>query len=140
VDLQEVSGMPKTVSRCETIDIVMNYNQHATISLPVADLKKSERWYCDVLGLTTTTRLNDPPWCELQTPVPGLSVGLAEVDKVRVGDSMLTLTVVDVDVARDQLLDKGADVSEIVNIGDITRVVSVMDPDGHTVMLREGTL
>jgi len=113
------------------------YSGDGLVSLPVSNLDKSERWYAKTLGLETTRKIDDPAWCEMATPVAGLSLGLAEVDRVRAGDSMLTLMVDDVVAAREQLLDRKADVSEVVIVDSVARVVTLMDPDGNALMLRE---
>lgn len=115
----------------------IDFAGYAVVSLPVSNLDKSERWYADTLGLTTINKLDDPLWCEMKTAVDGLLVGLAEVDKVRVGDAMLTLTVENLLAAREHLLDKKSDVSEIVTVDGVARMVTLLDPDGNALMLRE---
>ena len=115
----------------------LGFQGRAIISLPVSNLERSRRWYADMLGLQLERRLGEPPWCELKTPVPNLFLGLAEVDPVRVGDAVLTLAVRDVQAARRQLLEKGAEVSEAVHVPGVARMVTLMDPDGNAVMLRE---
>ena len=115
----------------------LGFGERAIISLPVSNLERSRRWYVEMLGLKAQRCLADPPWCELSTPVPGLLVGLAEVDPVRVGDAALTLTVRDLDAARSQLAEKGADVSAVIAVPGVARMVTLMDPDGNALMLRE---
>lgn len=114
------------------------YSGQAYISVPVSDIDKSEAWYQRILGLTTLRRLDEPPWCEMATPVDGLIVGLAEVSKINAGDIALTLVVEDLDDARQTLIDAKTAVSEVVEAGDNTRIFSALDPDGNTVMFREG--
>lgn len=115
----------------------IDYSGYAVVSLPVSNLDKSERWYSRTLGMATTRKLEDPPWCEMSTAIDGVLLGLAEVDKVRVGDATLTLTVNDVNVARTQLIERGADVSEVLEIENVARVVTLLDLDGNALMLRE---
>lgn len=110
---------------------------NGVISLPVDNLDKAERWYARVLGFSTTRKLDDPPWCEMSTPVAGIALGLAEVDKVRTGDAMLTLMVTDIAAAREALVAAKADVSDIITVDGVARVVTLLDPDGNALMLRE---
>lgn len=112
------------------------YTRTALVSLPVTDIVKSERWYRDVLKFDTLRTLDIPPWCEMQTPVEGLMIGLAEVTVVRIGDTALTLSVVEIENCRKHLVKCGCDVSEIIEVDTIARVFSVLDPDGHTIMFR----
>lgn len=118
----------------------LNYVGEAVVTLPVSNLRKAQRWYTQTLNLQTLRALDDPPWCEMTSSVDGLRIGLAEVEYIRPGGITLTLTVVNVDEARETLLAARVDVSDVVSVGDVTRVLSLLDPDGNPLMLREGTL
>lgn len=113
------------------------FSGNGMISLPVDNLARSERWFREMLGFATVRRLEEPPWCEMQPPAGGPTIGLAEVHKVRTGDAMLTLGVEDLDAARQHLVERKVDVSEIVTIEGVARVVTVLDRDGNALMLRE---
>lgn len=116
---------------------MIRYTGNGMISLPVDNLDKSERWFCETLGFATIRKLAEPPWCEMQSPAGSLTIGLAEVDRVRIGDAMLTLSVEDVAAARQSLLDKKADVGDVVTVDGVARVVTLLDRDGNALMLRE---
>lgn len=115
----------------------LNYTTSATVSLPVSDLEKSARWYQDVLGLELNRKLDNPPWCEFNTAVAGLTVGLAEVTKVRNGDVMLSLGVENLDTVIQRLSDLKVDISKPVSVDGVMRAITILDLDGNALMLRE---
>ena len=115
----------------------LGFQGRAIISLPVSNLERSRRWYADRLSLQLERRLADPPWCELKTQVPNLLLGLAEVDPMRAGDAVLSLAVRDLQVARRQLQEEGADLSEVASVPGVARMITLLDPDGNALMLRE---
>ncbi len=55
----------------------LNYDGGLTCAIDVSDLKRSVAWYQDVLGLTLQYQLDDMGWCELETEVKGVNVGLS---------------------------------------------------------------
>ena len=115
----------------------INYAGEVIVSLPVIDLVKSERWYRDVLRFETVRALEEPPWREMRAPLADITIGLAEVAEVRIGDITLSLAVENLENCRRVLSKARADISEIVEVEGVARVFSVLDPDGHTIMLRE---
>jgi len=84
----------------------------------------------------------EPPWgwAQLQTPVPGLIVGIGQSEEgVKAGGgATLTFAVEDIDAARAYL--EGAGVrfdGETRQIEDMVRLATFYDPDGNTLMLSQ---
>ena len=117
--------------------MTIKYTGQAVLALPVSNLDKARGWYLRVLGLREIRLLDTPPWCELETHVPGLTLGLAEVDPVRTGDAALTLEVEDLDLVHTKLCEAGEDISEITDKAALPRICTLLDPDGNAILLRE---
>jgi catechol 2,3-dioxygenase-like lactoylglutathione lyase family enzyme len=113
------------------------YTGGLTCALNVADLEASIRWYRDVLDFQLLYKMDDLGWCELVTEVPGVNVGLSQVEEPRVkGGAVLTFGVKDIDAARGML--EGKDVrfdGETRTITDMVKLATFYDPDGNTFML-----
>ena len=61
-----------------------------TLSMPVSDLEKSIAWYKDVLGFSLLYKMEDIGWCEMQSPVADVNVGLSMVEKPNPGGATPT--------------------------------------------------
>lgn len=114
----------------------LNYDGGLTAGLPVLDLNKAIGWYMDVLGFTLNYRMDEMGWAELATEMPGLTIGLSQVEAMTLGGgATLTFGVRDVAVARAVLESK-----EVRFDGDtqvipgMVAICTFFDPDGNTLM------
>jgi len=115
---------------------INNYDGGLTLSMPVKDLDASVAWYTDVLGFSLLYRMDDIGWCELQSSVDKVNVGLSQVEDPQPGGATPTFGVADIETARDALA--GADVrldGDIVTYPGMVRLLTFYDPDGNSLML-----
>jgi catechol 2,3-dioxygenase-like lactoylglutathione lyase family enzyme len=119
----------------------LNYDKGLTCALNVKDLKRSVAWYQDLLGFKLLYQLDDMGWCELETEVPGVNIGLSEVEDEIVpnGGATLTFGVRDIDAARAVLEGKGVKFDGPTReVADMVKLATFYDPDGNTLMLYQG--
>lgn len=68
----------------------------------------------------------------------GIGTGLSAYDDRTPGAvTSLHLVVVDIEQARADLLDRGVDVSAVIDVGGGVKYASFSDPDGNTFTLQE---
>jgi predicted enzyme related to lactoylglutathione lyase len=108
-----------------------------TIAMDVKDRKASTAWYERVLGFRMLYDVPEIGWCELATEVPGVNIGLSDVEKVSAGPGLVpTFGVKDIAAARAKLE------AHKVKFDGPTRtypgmvmLATFFDPDGHALML-----
>lgn len=116
----------------------IDYNGGLTLSMPVADLEASIRWYEQVLGFKLLYRLEEMGWCELATGVERVTVGLSAVEKPNPGGATPTFGVVDIDAARASLDAAGVRLDgDVVVIEGMVKLQTFYDPDDNALMLYE---
>ena len=115
----------------------LGYDGGLTCTLKVSDLERSIRWYTDVLGFKLLYKVDEIGWCELETEVARVNVGLSQAEKVEGrGGVVPTFGVKDVDSARETLL--GMDVrfdGPNQTIEGLVTLATFFDPDGNALML-----
>ncbi len=115
----------------------LRYVPGLTISMQVKDRKASTAWYRDVMGFTFLYDVEEIGWAELATEVPGVNVGLSEVEKPKTGAGPVpTFGVQDVDAARKILEGKGVRFDgETMTIPGMVKLATLFDPDNNALML-----
>ena len=110
-----------------------------TCSINVSDYAASMKWYQEKLGFKFLYENPEISWCELQTIIPGVNVGLSQVEQVTPhGSVVLTFGVQDVQHARTQLETQGVRFDgEIQVIPGLVKLATFFDPDGNPLMLAE---
>ena len=79
---------------------------------------------------------------QLTPPGSGCSIGMGEGlaaydDRAPGSVKALHLVVADIEEARNRILERGAEVGEIVDVGGGVKYASISDPDGNTLVLQE---
>lgn len=117
----------------------LGFKPEVTCALGVRDYEGAKSWYQDVLGFSLVYELADYGWCELTTPVPGVTVGLSQVEQLELkGGATLTWGVSSVDAARAELERQGVRFDgESRDIEGVVRLATFFDPDGNAFMLAE---
>ena len=120
----------------------------ATSSRPPAavnvhDFNAASKWYQDVLGFTPMYELPDMGWGEFCTNVPGMTVGLSQVepgsnDAPGPGGATLTFGVHDIDKSRALLEAKESASTARPARSSAWSSSPFFDPDGNTFMLAQG--
>lgn len=116
----------------------LGYDGGLTCSLDVADLNMAIKWYQDVLGFKLLYKLDEMAWCELESPVARVNVGLGQVEKKKQegGNATLVFGVHDIDSARRQLEAKKVRFDGATRtIEGMVKLATFYDPDGNTFML-----
>lgn len=110
-----------------------------TCSIPVRDLRKAIAWYQDTFGWKLLYHLEELRWCELQTHMPGVSVGLGEREMLDVRDgTTLVFGVKDIAAARRELESRGVRFDgETITIEGMVKLATYFDPDGNKFMFSE---
>ena len=108
-----------------------------TCALNVRDLDAGIAWYRDVLGMHLLYRMDEIAWCEFESPVARVTIGLAQVEKViQGGGATLTFGVVDLDAAKAALDAAGVrQDGPAQEIPGMVRLLTFYDPDGNALML-----
>ena len=105
-------------------------------ALSVTNLDKAIAWYTEVLGFELVYRMDEMGWCELNTPIPRVTVGLSQVEQVEgKGGATLTWGVSDIAAARKLL--EARDVrfdGDIITVPEMVKFATFFDPDGNTLM------
>ena len=117
----------------------IGWGGESTAALEVSDYDRSLAWYRDVLGWEVVFELAAWKWAQLQTPVPGLLLGIGQSEEVKEGGgATLTFTVSDIDAARGYLEGNGVRFDgETRQVEDMVRLATFYDPDGNTLMLAQ---
>ena len=109
-----------------------------TLSIAVKDRKASAQWYADHLGFTLLYDAEELGWCELATPLSGLTVGFAEPEVVQHGGPVPTFEVEDIVAARAQLEAKGVRFDgPTITHEALVKLATFYDPDDHALMLSQ---
>ena len=128
--------MTKTVAT-KSAD-VMSYTGSVVVSIDVSDLDKAIEWYTKVLGLEFDYKLDDIGWCEMKTTTPGLTIGLSQVEKVKVGNTTPTFGIKNIEQARAHLESHNVRFAgPNQTIPDMVKLATFYDPDGHPFMLSQ---
>ena len=117
----------------------LGFDGGLTCALGVRDLQASIAWYRDVLGFELLYEAGEMGWCELQTPVRKVNVGLSQIENPEVrGGTTLTFGVQDVDLARARLAQQDVKFDgETQTIPGMVKLATFFDPDGNKLMLYE---
>lgn len=108
------------------------YDKNVTFSMNVSDLDRSIEWYREALGFELIYKLDEYGWCELATPIQGVSIGLNQGDGPKGGGSPF-FGVEDIEAARAHLEGAGAKFEGETNeIAGMVKLASFSDPDGNT--------
>ena len=102
----------------------------------VTDLAKSQEFYIEILGLELIAENPAHKWCNLSLPVKGITLSLTE-DQTKANKEPsvdgLEISVDDLVMVRKILENKGANMSDIIDLPGILSMFDVHDPDNNLV-------
>jgi catechol 2,3-dioxygenase-like lactoylglutathione lyase family enzyme len=114
------------------------------VPIPVTDLDRAKAFYVDRLGFVEDVDVRPAPGVrvvQLTPPGSACSVsfteGLGQMRMAPGSSHGVHLVVNDIHAARQELLDKGVDVSELNDVGGGVSYAWFEDPDGNTLTLQE---
>lgn len=115
------------------------------LMLTVSDMPKAKAFYADQLGLNVMTdyrRDDDNWWVSLMLPEGGVTITLSTYrENVKPGTVSIYFATSDIDASRQELSDKGAEVSEVQNDlygpGSGVKWFNLHDPDGNQVLVAQ---
>jgi len=117
----------------------LKFDGALTCAMECLDLDRASTWYQEVLGFDLLYRVDEIAWCELQSPVARVNVGLSQVEKPSVeGGATLTFGVTDLESSRAALESRGVpfDGDSVVYPGMVA-LATFYDPDGNKLMLAQ---
>ena len=119
--------------------MAIDYDQSMTISVQVTDWERAKQWYQETLELKLQYEVPEIGWCELETGVPGTTIGLNRVDAISHGDSVIpTMGVKDLDAVRAALEAKRVEfLGDTVTIEGMVKLANFHDPDGNNLCLAQ---
>ncbi|WP_447726744.1 VOC family protein [Sphingomonas koreensis] len=125
-----------TITQPAAIVPAVTYDGGLTCSIGVTSLDTSIPWYTGILGMKLLYRRDDLAWCELESDVARVNVGLSQVESAGgPGGATLTFGVTDIDAAKAALDAAGVrQDGPILDIPEMVRLLTFFDPDGNTLM------
>ncbi|MGY1744217.1 VOC family protein [Blastococcus sp. SYSU D00695] len=114
------------------------------VPVPVTDVDRAKEFYLAV-GFVADVDVTPAPGVRVVQLTPpgsgcsiGLGTGLPAYDEAPPGSvKALHLVVEDVEAARRELLGRGIEVGEVLDVGGGVRYAGFADPDGNTLTLQE---
>lgn len=117
----------------------IKYKGDLTCSIQTGDLDRAVEWYKSMLGFELLYRVEEIGWCELTTPVNGVTVGISQVERPEVkGGATLVFAVLDIDAARREIESKGVRFDgDTITIEGMVRLATFYDADGNRLMFSQ---
>ncbi len=115
----------------------LGYDGGLTCAISVTNLDAAIAWYRDVLGMRMLYQVDEIAWCEFESPVARVNIGLSQVETVpQGGGATLTFGVADIEVARGVLDAAGVrQDGPVQEIPGMVKLLTFYDPDGNALML-----
>ena len=114
------------------------------VPIPVTDVDRAKAFYADRLGFVVDVDVQPAEGVRVVQLTPpgsacsiGLGTGFSAYGGAPGSVRGLHLVVADIESARAELIGRGADVGELVDVGGGVRYASLEDPDGNTLTLQE---
>ena len=122
--------------------MTLNYIPEMTASVGVTDIDRSINWYETVLGFKLLYRVDEIGWCEISTGIPGVNVGLSQIDSVVQGGGATNVWgVTDIDEAKSHLDVHGVrQDGDIQHVPDMVKLITFYDPDGNAMMFSQSLM
>lgn len=119
--------------------MALDFVQELTASMGVTDLDRSISWYEKILGCALMYRVDEIGWCEMQTHMDGVRIGLSQNQSVVQGGGATNVwSVADIEAAKAHL--DAHDVRQdggIQHIPGLVKLLTFFDPDGNAMMFAE---
>ena len=114
----------------------VGFKPELLIQLDVASLDRSIEFYTKKLGFRLTERRDDLKFAHIATSVPGVQIGLGEVQSPQPKGIVLNFEVANTDAGRRALEAAGVVFqSETLLIPGKVKLAGFLDPDGHRLRL-----
>lgn len=115
------------------------------VPVPVTDVDRAKAFYADQLGFVVDVDVRPTEGMRVvQLTPPGsacsivIGTGMNQISDMPAGSLKgLHLVVDDIGRARDELLSRSVDVSEIIDVGGGVKYAWFSDPDGNSLTLQE---
>ena len=114
------------------------------VPIPVADVDRAKAFYTERLGFRVDVDVRPADGVRVVQLTPpgsacsiGMGTGLGAYDGEPGTVRALHLVVPDIEQARAELVDRGVEVGEVVDLGGGVRNAGFSDPDGNTLTLQE---
>ncbi len=115
------------------------------VPVPVTDVDQAKAFYTDKVGFVLDHDVQPSDGMRVvQLTPPGsacsivIGTGLNDISDMTPGTQKgLHLVVRSVDHARDELIDRGVTVGDVVDVGDGVKYARFADPDGNSLVLQE---
>ena len=122
--------------------MALQIGSELTCSMGVRDMTASIAWYERVMQCKLLYRADEIGWCELATPMPGVNIGLSEVEAVTQGGGATNVfEVADIDAAKAHLDAEGVrQDGDIQHIPGLVKLITFYDPDGNAFMLSQSEI
>ncbi len=110
-----------------------------TLAMQSKDRQRSIAWYSEHLAFTLLYDVAEIGWCELQSPVAGVTFGFSQVETPKVGAGPTPVFGVrDIDAARAYMESIGTRFDGATRtIPGLVRLATFYDPDGNTLMFSQ---
>ena len=119
--------------------MAIEYVPEFTASLGVRNLDEAIAWYRSVLGFELLYRMDEIGWCEMRSGMPGVNVGLSQLETVQQGGGATVVWGVgDIDAAKAHLDALGVrQDGDIQVVADMVKLLTFFDPDGNALMFSQ---
>ena len=119
--------------------MALDFVQELTASMGVTDLDRSIAWYEEILGCTLMYRVDEIGWCEMQTHMEGVRIGLSQNQEVVQGGGATNVwSVTDIAAAKAHLDSHSVrQDGDIQHIPGLVKLLTFFDPDGNAMMMAE---
>ncbi|WP_369139532.1 VOC family protein [Modestobacter versicolor] len=114
------------------------------VPIPVSDVERAKAFYADLLGFHADVDVRPADGVRVvQLTPPGsacsisFGTGLPVYEGAPGSVRGLHLVVADIEAARAELVDRGVEVGEVVDVGGGVRYAALADPDGNGWTLQE---
>ena len=115
------------------------------VPIPVTDVDRAKAFYVDRLGFVEDVDVRPADGVRVVQLTPpgsacsiGLGTGLPAYEDAPPGSvKALHLVVADIERARAELVGRGVEVGEVVDVGGGVKYAGFADPDGNTLTLQE---
>lgn len=116
--------------------ITMQPKMIGLIWIVVKDIKKAVKYYTETVGLKLEEFHEEYKWAELSAPGGGARLGIGEGSghqEIPAGsNAVITMSVANIDIARADLLKKGAKLlGEVIEVPGHVKMQTVVDADGN---------